>query len=129
MKNETKTMVDFNYVSLKFLFLDTILVEGIMSLILKLCFFFFFNPFDLLILSPWLPPFAFFSSFYTPLSSVTSFILRLKPKRLLAVDRGDLLLLLGLPSFLLSTVSPASSSSPPPLPADSFWIISSKTLL
>ena len=82
-------MVDFNYVSLKLLFLYTILVEGIMSLILKPLLFFFFNPFDLLILSAWLPPFAFFSSVYTSLSSVTSFILRLKPKRLLAVDGGS----------------------------------------
>lgn len=115
MKNETKTIVDFSghYFSGRNNVTNTKTIAFFS--------FFFFNPFDLLILSPWLPPFAFFSSVYTPLSSVTSFILRLKPKRLLAVDRGHLLLLLGLPSFLLSTMSPASSSSPPPLPADSLF--------
>ena len=90
MKNETKTMVDFNYVSLKLLFLFLHYFSGRNNVTnTKTIAFFFFNPFDLLILSAWLPPFAFFSSVYTSLSSVTSFILRLKPKRLLAVDGGS----------------------------------------
>ena len=120
------------YIGLKFLFPDTILVEGIMSLILKPLFFFFFNPFDPLILSSWLPPSAFFLSAYNSLSSVTSFpffILGLKPNRVLDLKRRKLLLVQGLLYFLFSTVSPASSSSPPSPPSSFFGLSVAKTLL
>lgn len=76
-------------------------------------FFFFFNPFDPLILLFWLPHLPLFWSAYTSLSSVSSFpfyIPCLKPIRLLDANGRKLLLVLGLSYFLLSTVSPISSS-------------------